>query len=182
MSATPIDTMSLISLAEIEDLIEQNDMNFNMDEQSVSSMSSGAKVKLRKEAMSQKQNKGIIHLTCFVPSLIVLERLYNVPDYIKDLAETKLKRPVFESSFNPNAFIRNAITGVYTEYKVGSLNEDLFFKVCYALGMDGRRDPSILFFESPHQYEKYLFDIVSDSLKNRWTVRRNKRLQELNAK
>jgi len=65
----------------------------------------------------------------------------------------------YETSMTPGNMIRNAVTGErYTEYKVGSSAEDLFYTVCYSVGNTGSRNPCILFFETPGEYE-YMFRV-----------------------
>jgi hypothetical protein len=67
--------------------------------------------------------------------------------------------------------IRNAVTGAKTPYLVGSLNEDLFFKVMDASGNNGRKDSLILFYDSPEQYENHQFVMVSQSIKEAWLTK-----------
>jgi hypothetical protein len=64
--------------------------------------------------------------------------------------------------------IRNAVTGAKTPYLVGSLNEDLFFKVIDACGNSGRQDSLILFYDTPEQYENHHFIMLDQKVKERW--------------
>jgi hypothetical protein len=64
--------------------------------------------------------------------------------------------------------IRNAVTGQYTPYLVGSKNEDLFFVVNDSTGLFGRRDPLFLFYDNPEQYENHQFIILKQSIKEKW--------------
>ena len=64
--------------------------------------------------------------------------------------------------------IRNAVTGQRYPYLVGSINEDLFFKVSEATGRNGRKHTLTLFYDSPEQYENHHFTILSQDIKNRW--------------
>ena len=76
--------------------------------------------------------------------------------------------------------IRNAVTGAKTPYLVGSLNEDLFFKVMDASGNKGRRDSLLLFYDSPEQYENHNFIILDQNIKESWlnkNVEARKRLK-----
>jgi hypothetical protein len=47
--------------------------------------------------------------------------------------------------------IRNAMTGEYTKYIVGSKSEELFYKVCIALGFS-KDGPITLFYGSRDEY------------------------------
>jgi len=64
--------------------------------------------------------------------------------------------------------IRNAVTGQYTPYLVGSKNEDLFFVVNDSTGLFGRKDPLFLFYDSPEQYENHQFIILKQTIKEKW--------------
>jgi len=64
--------------------------------------------------------------------------------------------------------IRNAVTGQYYSYLVGSVNEDLLFKVIDAVGRNERKDPLFLFYDSPEQYENHQFVHLEQPLKEAW--------------
>ena len=64
--------------------------------------------------------------------------------------------------------IRNAVTGQYTPYLVGSKNEDLFFVVNDSTGLYGRKDPLFLFYDTPEQYENHQYVILSQDIKEKW--------------
>jgi len=64
--------------------------------------------------------------------------------------------------------IRNAVTGMYTPYVVGSKNEDLFFIVIDSVGRNGRKDPLFLFYDTPEQYENHQYCILSQKIKEKW--------------
>lgn len=75
---------------------------------------------------------------------------------------------IYSTNNTPGNMIRDAITGSrYSQYRVGSLNENLFFKVSIATGKDG----SIFFFDSPEQYERHFKNTISisQSEKEKWT-------------
>jgi len=58
----------------------------------------------------------------------------------------------FHTSTNPGSTIRNAVTGIYESgYLVGSVNEDLFFKVAFTTNATKQ----VLFYDSPEQYERH---------------------------
>jgi hypothetical protein len=76
----------------------------------------------------------------------------------------------YDSGSNPSSNIRNAITGRRYNVKVGSHNEDLFFKVTMALGDDS--DPLSLFYDSPEEFERHFFYKVGIEAKTRWLDKR----------
>jgi len=81
--------------------------------------------------------------------------------------------------------IRNAVTGSRYNFLVGTIDEDLFFKVTDASGRDGRREPLILFYDSPEQYENHYFVSVSQDVKEKWRERSlaaQKRLEKQSSK
>jgi hypothetical protein len=64
--------------------------------------------------------------------------------------------------------IRNAVTSKRYPYLVGSVNEDLFFKVVEATGRNGRNEPLRLYYDTPEQYENHHFITVSQQVKEQW--------------
>ncbi len=64
--------------------------------------------------------------------------------------------------------IRNAVTGARYNIIVGSNEEDILFKVIEASGRNGRRDPLMLYYDSPEQYENHHFTTVSVNVKQKW--------------
>lgn len=64
--------------------------------------------------------------------------------------------------------IRNAVTSHRYQYSVGSVNEDLFFKVSEASGINGRNDTLRLYYDSPEQYENHHFVTVNQVVKEAW--------------
>ena len=65
--------------------------------------------------------------------------------------------------------IRDAITGVRNyAHKVGSVSEDLYFKVRVCTGEVGNRDTPTLFFDSPEQYERQMLDRLDANVKAKW--------------
>jgi len=129
----------------------------NIDEELENASISTAEKRRIKKYIAALTDDGMIQLTVRLP---------------KTLGGTKVKVPVYESSLTPNHRIRDAVSGELTPYKVGSLDENLFFKVCWATGEGGRKSPSNLFFGSPGEYEKHLFERVSERLKQDWYARR----------
>jgi hypothetical protein len=80
------------------------------------------------------------------------------------------KKAVIEchGSFQIGTRIRNACSGHYTNHLVGSLEEDLYFKVIDANARYGRSDPLFLFYDSPEQYENHQFIVLPRDVKEQW--------------
>jgi len=72
--------------------------------------------------------------------------------------------------------IRNAETGEYYKYKVGTMNEDLFFKTMITTSSG----PFTLFYDSPTHYERHQYITLDDIIKTRWENKKQFRLNILN--
>ena len=84
---------------------------------------------------------------------------------------------LYSGSDNLGSKIRGAITGSkYGEFKVGSKDEYLFFKVCIATGEKGLRGNKTFFFDNPEQYEKHMRCVVDHNVKSAWADRNIKEL------
>jgi hypothetical protein len=69
--------------------------------------------------------------------------------------------------------IRNAETGQYYKFKVGSKDEDLFFKIALASGeLKTTNGSNVLFYDSPEQYEKHLMTEVDQEMKDMWVAKK----------
>ena len=74
--------------------------------------------------------------------------------------------------------IRDADTGEYYNYQVGSSDEDMFFKVALATGeCNSKNGSSTLFYLSPHHYMSHLNVDLDDSIINTWEEKRNRILK-----
>lgn len=101
----------------------------------------------------------------------------KINDFVNDKRRFKVRRMNNEGrSKNIEVFasgptdwtIRNAESGFkYEGHKVGSLNEDLYFKVSFATG-EAKMDSPTLFYDSPEQFEKHLFETVPQIIKQNW--------------
>ena len=90
-----------------------------------------------------------------------------------------VKVQVYETNTTPNYRIRNAVTGMhYPKYKVGTNDENRFFKVCWATGHEGRKAPLILFFSSPEECEKHMLTTLSPEIKQGWRLRQMAELRK----
>jgi hypothetical protein len=101
---------------------------------------------------------------------------------IKDKIQ-KIGIGVYGSGSNESP-IRNAETGEYYKYKVGSMNEDLFFKVIIPTS-EATTGPLIpigpltLFYDSPEHYERHQYIELDDVIKQKWELKRKSRLNNL---
>ena len=87
---------------------------------------------------------------------------------------------VFPSS-SQGSNIKNAETGEFTRYIVGSMDEDLFYKVTIATG-EFESGPLTLFYDSPTHYERHHGEVVSDDAKFRRRLKQQQREHYLEEK
>lgn len=81
----------------------------------------------------------------------------------------KTKTEVYSTSYIPGTMIRDAITGhKQPQFRVGSWNEDLFFKVKDTSGYVGK-ETYCLYYDSPEQYERHFKVNLSMEAKRKWT-------------
>jgi len=72
------------------------------------------------------------------------------------------------SSGSQGSTIRNAISGsYYYGDRVGSKQEDLYYKVSISTG-DFGRDTIAVFYDSPEQYERHMYTTVDLESKQKW--------------
>jgi hypothetical protein len=94
-------------------------------------------------------------------------------------ALTSVVVQVYETNTTPNHRIRDAITGMYWQrHKVGSSAENLFFKVCWATGHEGRQSPLVLYFNGPDEFEKHMLTEVDPTVKHEWRMRHIEELRK----
>jgi hypothetical protein len=89
---------------------------------------------------------------------------------------SKDKRPSRKSypSNVQGRFIVNAVTGIAYPWKVGSLYEDLLWKVCDSTARHGKLEPDMYFYDSPKQaigHRRYRQDVYSADTLNWWKAR-----------
>jgi hypothetical protein len=97
-----------------------------------------------------------------------------------DSGKIKNKRIRVFTSSGVGTRIRDAETGEYYPNKVGSKDEDLFFKVAIATGeCNSANGSNILFYCSPQHYENHLYSSVKLEIINAWEAKRDARLKEL---
>lgn len=64
--------------------------------------------------------------------------------------------------------IRNAVTGARYDILVGCTDEDILFKVTDSTGRNSRREPLMLYYDTPEQYENHHFITVGPDVKEIW--------------
>jgi hypothetical protein len=70
--------------------------------------------------------------------------------------------------YTSKQYIRNAITGQrYNNIKIGSIYEDFYFKVKVS-NCEFTNEKGILYYDSPEQFEKHQFIILSREVKEMW--------------
>jgi hypothetical protein len=80
--------------------------------------------------------------------------------------------------------IVNAVTGISYPWKVGSMYEDLLWKVCDSTARRGKLEPDMYFYDSPKQaidHRRYRQDVYSADTLNWWkgrVAKMTKMLQE----
>jgi hypothetical protein len=78
----------------------------------------------------------------------------------------------------------NAVTGIAYPWKVGSVYEDLLWKVCDSTARRGKLEPDMYFYDSPKQavdHRRYRQDVYSADTLNWWkgrVAKMTKMLQE----
>jgi hypothetical protein len=97
-----------------------------------------------------------------------------------DSGKIKNKRIRVFTSSGVGTNIRDAETGEYYPNKVGSKDEDLFFKVGISTGeCNSSNGSNTLFYCSPQHYENHLYTTVDQERVANWEEKRNSRLKEL---
>jgi hypothetical protein len=81
---------------------------------------------------------------------------------------TKVEIGVYGSGSHESP-IRNAETGEYYKYKVGTMDEDLFFKVMIS-SLEIPTGPITLFYNSPEHYERHQYIELDEVTKKKWEV------------
>jgi hypothetical protein len=105
----------------------------------------------------------------------IIEEMKNIDKQYHKLARKinskKESIEIYSTNVTPGNMIRDAITGSrYPQYRVGSSNENLFFKVRIATGETGH-DGATFFFDSPEQYERHFKNSITikQTEKEKWT-------------
>jgi len=83
---------------------------------------------------------------------------------------SRMRIEMFSTSANIGSKIRDPMSGVRTNYRVGSTDEYTFFKV--RMTNFANKDIVTLFYDSPEQYEKHHKCVLSQSTKEQWYSKR----------
>lgn len=83
----------------------------------------------------------------------------------------------YATTYIPGIKIRDAITGIRDEYRIGSIYEDTYFKVSYC-GNHG--NGHILYFTSPEDCERHFDTEISTESKQIWIEKRDYALKCIN--
>lgn len=110
-----------------------------------------------------------------------LDRGYNAIWRMRTRSDGKLKKTRIDvyTSGDIGSSIRDAETGAYYMSKVGSADEDLFFKVGLATGeCTSKNNSSTLFYSSPNHYMSHMQCELDEETIARWEAKHNDRVQE----
>jgi hypothetical protein len=110
-----------------------------------------------------------------------IDRGYNVIWRMRPRPDGSLKRTKIEiyTSGDIGTHIRDAETGIYYNNKVGSADEDLFFKVGLSTGeCKSKNGSSTMFYTSPHHYMSHMGCDLDANLIARWESKHNDRIKE----
>ena len=99
--------------------------------------------------------------------------------YVTESGRVKRTKIELYASGGVGSQIRDAETGEYYSYKVGSLDEDLFFKISISTGeCKNQLGSHTFFYNSPQQWMAHLLiddDDISEEIIDKWRVRKNNR-------
>jgi hypothetical protein len=102
-----------------------------------------------------------------------VKRLFN--DIYKDGKVHKFINIRMFSSGLAGSNIRNAVTGEYSRHLVGTLEQNLFFKVVMSTGefkdagmFKNGQTPVHLYYISPEQFEAHQYCEVDEETRNKW--------------
>lgn len=102
---------------------------------------------------------------------------YNIVK--KKIGKEVVKIEFYDTNYTPKTIIRNAVTGSYQRgCLVGSNDENLFFKVSNACAENHNRDPKILFYDDPEQFERHFKVTCSVQTKELWKAKYIKEIKK----
>lgn len=108
-----------------------------------------------------------------------LDSGYNVINR-RDSRTKKGQKVEMYTSAGMGSSIRDAETGQYYNEKVGSKDEDLYFKISLSTGeCTSKNNSSAMYFQSPAHYMSCMKCEVSPETIARWEVRREARMNEI---
>jgi hypothetical protein len=92
-------------------------------------------------------------------------------DYIYGFSKVTNKYVLIGKNFQPDSVKKNII------HKVGSFDEDLYFKVVICTGENKKaHEPIVLFYNNPEQFERHHGIVISQEDKNRWYEKRKQQM------
>lgn len=109
------------------------------------------------------------HLQNIMNELKFMDKGFN---RIKTMNGKKKSFVDLYSSGETGSNIRDAITGQHYSFKVGSVDEDSFFKVSIVTG-EINNNRRLFFFNSPSDYERIFHIELKDKNKFNWAKRQN---------
>ena len=99
--------------------------------------------------------------------------------YLNSLGKIKYNKIDLYTSGSVGTYIRDAETGSYYTNKVGTTDEDLFFKVSFSTGeLKTKNGSNVLFYLSPQHYMKHLNVRLSQETINLWELKRDNSLKQ----
>lgn len=84
----------------------------------------------------------------------------------RDGLAKRTKVEMFSSKIG--GLIRDAVTGEYTKYKVGSKDEDLFFKTSFPGLFPTEKGPFLFYYKSPDEFERQQDLELESTIKEKW--------------
>lgn len=133
------------------------------------------------EQLNNDDNNELLNLRQNDKNFHIISRI--APFERRGIITYKPKRIGIYTSGDVGARIRNAETGEYYNYTVGSKHENLFFSVRLSTGeCNGKYNVPTLFFTSPSHYESYLYGTVSEETREVWDYKRTILMNEMEKK
>jgi hypothetical protein len=79
---------------------------------------------------------------------------------------------LYDTSLTPGSIIRDAVTGSrMSKFKVGSRDENFFFKTRLSIVGTDLFDNNTFYFDSPEQFERVMYIPISQDVKEAWHSR-----------
>lgn len=133
------------------------------------------------EKLNNDDNNELMNLKQMDKNFHIISR--TAPFDRRGVITYKQKRIGIYTSGEVGTRIRNAETGEYYNYTVGSKQEHLFFSVRLSTGeCNGKYTVPTLFFTSPSHYESYLYGSVSDETREVWDYKRTMLMNDMEKK
>jgi hypothetical protein len=146
-------------------ILQDDDDDYDEVESQVNEQCSNNTTYLNKYQISSKKNE--------------LKKLD--PDYhtmIKTINNKKKRIEMYSTSINSGRKIREAISGLYSNFRTGSSNEDLFFKVRMT-NFGSINSNIVLYYYNIDDFERHQKTKVSEKVREEWCKKRSIREKEL---